>query len=79
MEVNAVLFIGTLIAGITQFIKAVFPKVISGEYTIVVALVVGILVAIIDTQIGVPDVTIAQGLMIAFGAVGVVGTVERIG
>lgn len=78
MEVNAVLFIGTLIAGITQLVKSVVPKV-NGSYTIIVALFVGVLVAAIDTQIGVPDVTIAQGLMIAFGAVGVVGTVERIG
>ena len=78
MEVNAILFIGTLIAGITQFVKSVFPTV-NGAYTIIVALIIGVLVAVVDTQIGVPDVTIAQGLMIAFGAVGVVGTVERIG
>ena len=76
--IDATLFIGTVIAGITQFIKLLSPKV-GGAVTIAVAVLVGILVALIDKQVGITDITIAQGIMIAFGTVGVVGTAQMIG
>lgn len=76
--VDATLFIGAVIAGMTQFIKTLSPK-ISGGVTVVVAVLVGILVALIDKEMGVADITVAQGIMIAFGAVGVVGTAQMIG
>lgn len=74
---EAVLFIGTVIAGVTQFMKLLFPQV-NGAYTIAVSVAVGALVALVDTSIGVPNITVAQGLSIGFGAAGVVGTVKQI-
>lgn len=76
--VDATLFIGAVIAGMTQLLKTTFPK-ISGSWTIVTAVLVGVLVAVIDKEVGVTDVTIAQGVMIAFGTAGVVGTAQMVG
>ena len=75
--VEASLFIGAAIIGITEFIKTISPKV-SGALTIVVAVVVGLVVALIDTQIGVQDISIAQGIMTALGSVGVVTVANKI-
>lgn len=76
--IDATIFIGAIIAGVTQFIKGLHPKV-SGSVTILVAVVVGIIVALIDKQVGVADVTVAQGIMIALGTSGVVSTVQNVG
>lgn len=70
--VEATVLIGLLIIAVTQLIKAEVPAV-KGRVTVAVALLVGVLVALVDTHIGVTDVTIAQGLVIALGSVG--GTV----
>lgn len=70
--VEASLLIGLLIIAVTQLIKAEVPAV-HGRMTVAVALGVGVLVAVVDRHIGVSDVSIAQGLVIALGAVG--GTV----
>lgn len=74
--VEAPIFIGFAIAGITQFIKLVAPRV-SGAMTIVVAAVVGAVIAMIDVQIGVVDISIAQGIMLGLAAAGVVATASR--
>lgn len=68
--VQASLFIPLLILAVTQLIKMAVPAV-KGWVTIVVALVVGVVVALIDTNIGVADITIAQGLVYALGAIGI--------
>lgn len=74
---EAVVFIGAIIAGVTQAIKLLSPKV-TGVVTIAVAIAVGILVAIVDGSIGVIDITIAEGITIALGTVGVVTAVDRV-
>lgn len=76
--IEGALFIGAVIAGITQFVKLLSPK-INGSITIALAVVVGVLVAIVDKEIGVVDITVAQGIMIALGTTGVVGAVQQIG
>jgi len=70
--VDATILIGLLIVAVTQLIKAEVP-VVQGRITVAVALLVGVVVAIADTRIGVTDISVAQGLVIALGAVG--GTV----
>lgn len=70
--VEASVLIGLLIIAVTQLIKAEVPAV-QGRVTVAVALGVGVLVALVDQHIGVKDISIAQGLVIALGAVG--GTV----
>lgn len=77
--IDSVIFIATVIAAIiavTQFIKFLSPQV-RGAITIVVAIVVGIVVAILDTHIGVNDISIAQGILIGLAAVGV-STVAKV-
>lgn len=69
MIVEATLFIPLIIVALTQLVKMVFPQ-ISGFLTILVAFIVGIVVALVDTSIGVKDVTVAQGLVLALTAIG---------
>lgn len=76
--ISGVVFIGAVIIAVTQFIKSIAPNV-NGAVTIAVAVVVGIVVALLDTHIGVVDISVAQGILIALGAVGVHTTVSQIG
>lgn len=76
--VEGVIFIGAIIIAVTQFIKLLVPQV-SGAWTIPAAVVVGVVVALVDKKIGVTDITVAQGVMVSLGAVGVHTTASRIG
>lgn len=76
--VEATFFIGAIIAGITQAIKTVVPEKVNGPVTVALALLVGIVIAIIDTEVGVKDISIAQGVMTAFGTIGVFTAVDRV-
>ncbi len=67
---QASLLIPLLIVALTQIVKMFVPAV-NGAVTVVVALVVGVLVALLDTHIGVADITVAQGLVLGLGAVGI--------
>lgn len=76
--VDSVVFIGAIIIALTQAVKFVWPKV-SGALTIIIAVLVGVVVALLDTHIGVADITVAQGVLIALAAVGVHTTASKIG
>lgn len=76
--VEAVVFIPLIIIAVTQMIKMALPQ-ITGFVTILVAGIVGVAVALIDTHIGVADVTIAQGLVLALGAVGITAVAAKAG
>lgn len=67
METTA--FIGLVIISITQMVKMALPRV-TGWITILVAFVVGLLVAVLDVRIGLTDITIAQGIQSALAAIG---------
>lgn len=67
--VEATIFISLLITAVVQIIKMFVPQ-IHGAVTIIVALFVGVLVAIIGGRIGVTEVSIAEGIVAAFGAIG---------
>jgi hypothetical protein len=77
MEIDSVVFIGAAIIAATQFIKNIAPQV-NGAVTIVVAVALGILVALIDKNIGVSDITVAQGIMTGLASSGVVTTARNI-
>lgn len=72
------IFIVAVIAGITQFVKSLSPN-INGSVTILIAMVVGVVVALVDTQIGLPDVSMAQGIMYGLGTAGITGGAKMIG
>lgn len=67
---DSAVFIGAIIIAITQAIKYLAPNV-SGIITMFVALVVGAVVALLSTSIGVEHISVAQGILTALAAVGV--------
>jgi high-affinity Fe2+/Pb2+ permease len=68
--IDSAVFIGAMIIAIVEAIKAVVPGV-SGAITTLVAIVVGALVAVFATHIGLPSITIVQGIVTALASVGV--------
>lgn len=75
--VDSVLFIGTIIIAITEAIRLLVPKV-NGAVTIGVAVLVGLVVALVDTQIGIADITVAQGILTGLSAAGVTTLVKKV-
>lgn len=76
--VEAAIFIPLIIVAVTQMIKMQFPQ-ITGFLTILVAFVTGLVIALVDTVIGVTDISIAQGLVFALEAVGVTAIASKAG
>lgn len=74
---EASIFIVAVLAGVTEFVKLVAPRV-HGALTIAVAALIGVLVAVVDTHIGILDITIAEGLMSGLAAAGVVAVAKRV-
>lgn len=68
--VQAAILIPLLIVAVTQMIKMLLPTV-NGWVTIIVALLIGVIVALTHAYIGVADISVAQGLILALGAIGV--------
>lgn len=75
---EAAFFIPLIIVAVTQMVKMALPQV-TGFVTILIAFVVGVIVALVDTSIGVADITIAQGLVLALGAVGITTLASKAG
>lgn len=75
---DAVVFIGAAIIAVTQVIKHLAPRV-NGAVTVAVAAGLGLLVALIDTEIGVNDIAIAEGIMIGLAASGAHNVARQIG
>lgn len=73
---DSVLFIGTIIVAITEVIRRLVPSV-HGVVTIGVAALVGLVIALIDTNIGVVDISVAQGILTGLSAAGVVATFAK--
>lgn len=74
--VDSVLFIGTIIIALTEVIRRLVPSV-NGVITIAVAAIVGAIVAVIDTNIGVADISVAQGILTGLSAAGVVAVASK--
>lgn len=82
--VSALVFIGLAIVAIVQLGKNLFPP--KGEErdtrsacVIVAAFVVGALVGVLDVHIGIPDVSVAQGIVIGLDAVGLHTVARQVG
>lgn len=76
--VEAALFVPLVIIAVTQMVKMALPGV-AGWFTIVIAFLVGILVALVDGPIGVTDISIAQGVVFALEAIGVTAVASKAG
>lgn len=76
--VSGTVFIGAIIAGVTEAIRSAHPAV-KGWVTVAVAAAVGLAVALLDVHIGVENISPAVGIMTGLGAAGVAGIVKKIG
>lgn len=76
--IEGVIFIGTAIIAVTQALKFLVPNV-NGAVTIFVAALLGLLVGLLDTHIGVTDLTVAQGIVAGLSAAGVHTVARQIG
>jgi high-affinity Fe2+/Pb2+ permease len=76
--VESTVFIGAVVAGVVQLFKLVRDKNYGGAVVICVAVLVGVLVALLDTEIGVTDISVANGVMLGFAAAGVVAVAEKV-
>jgi hypothetical protein len=74
--IDSAVFIGAIIIAVTQAVKYLVPGV-SQLITMLVAVLVGVAVALLDVHIGVVDITVAQGVLVALAAVGVHTTATR--
>lgn len=70
-------FIGTIVIALTEALKSIDNR-INGYITVVVAGLIGLLVAVVDTHIGIQDITIAQGILTGLSAVGVVTVAKKV-
>lgn len=76
MDIN--IFIGAIVAGVTEALRIEVPR-ISGGLTVLCAAIVGGLVGAVDVSIGLTNITIAQGIFIGLGTAGVTATAKKIG
>lgn len=76
---DAVFFLSVVILAITQLIKMALPEQVHGWITIIIALVVGVLVALFAPWLGVADTTVAEGIVGALGAIGIASTADKAG
>lgn len=76
--VDAIIFVPLIVVAVTQMLKMAIPAV-TGWVTILVALCVGIVVAVLDTSIGVTDITIAQGIVASLEAIGISALASKAG
>lgn len=77
MEIDAVLFIGTVVVAVVEVIKYLAPGV-RGAVTILVSALVGLIVSLVDVYIGVPDITPAFGILTGLGAAGVTAVAAKV-
>lgn len=77
--IGAVIFLGAVVAGVTQLFKVLRNKEYDRAVIIVVAVVVGAILSLVDTQIGVENISFAYGVMLGLSAAGVVAVAEKVG
>lgn len=75
---DSVVFIGLIVVAVVDAVKDLAPKV-QGSVTVLVAGLVGLLVAAVDTHIGLNDIPLAVGFATGLAAAGGVGIAKRIG
>lgn len=68
---EATIFLSVVILALTQLVKMALPEQVHGWITIIIAFVVGVVVALVAPAIGVAETTIAQGIVGALGAIGI--------
>lgn len=75
--VEATIFIAAII-GAVRGLKLALPEKVNGLVTVLVAVGLGVVVALLDTELGVTDVTVAEGVILALAASGVTNVAEKV-
>jgi hypothetical protein len=68
--IDSAVFIGAIIIAITQAFRLLSAKV-NGIITMLVAVLTGIVVALVSGPIGLTHISVSQGILIALGSIGV--------
>lgn len=68
---ESVLFLSVVILALTQLVKMALPEQVHGWITIIIAFVMGVLVALFAPALGLIETTIAEGIVAALGAIGI--------
>lgn len=76
--VDATVFLPLVIVAATQMVKMAVPK-LPAWVTIAVAFLLGIVVALVDTAIGIKDISIANGILVALTAIGITVVASKAG
>lgn len=72
-------FLAVVILALTQMVKMALPEQVHGWVTIIIAFVVGVIVAVFAGPLGLADTTIAEGLVGALGAIGISSAFSKAG
>lgn len=75
--VEAVVLI-TAIIGAVRGLKLVSNEKINGALTVGVSIALGVVVALLDTEIGVADISVAQGVILGLASAGVANVAEKV-
>lgn len=76
---ETVVFIALAIVALTELGKRIVIKDYYGVIVILGAALLGFLVAVLDTHMGLPDVTVAVGITIGLDAVGIHQVARQVG
>lgn len=75
---DGVVFVGAVVVAVVDAVKSLVPGV-QGAVTVLVAGLVGLLVSVVDVELGIASLTAAEGIMAGLAAAGVVGVAKRVG
>lgn len=75
MEVT--LFLSVVIVALTQLVKMALPERVHGFITVIIAIVLGVVVSLVAEPLGVAQVTIAEGIVAALGAIGITSAASK--
>lgn len=76
--VEGAIFLAAVVVAVVSAVKALAPQV-NGALTVLLAGLLGGLLALIDKEIGVTDMTVAQGILVGLTGSGVTTVADRIG
>ncbi len=75
---EGVVFIGAVVVAVVDAAKSLSPK-INGYVSVVLAGLIGGLIALVDVELGVQNLSVAEGILAGLAASGTVGVAKRIG
>lgn len=76
---SSLFFLSVVIIALTQLVKMALPEQVRGWITIIIAFVVGILVALFAPVLGVEATSVAEGIVAALAAIGITATASKAG